>query len=295
MKKVYSELFPEANKSTLKNLQRKSTFVDEVQYHNDMPLFSWIDINPTELCNRKCVFCPRSDPAFYPNQNVHMSEKLAEKIGKELEQLKYRGAVVLCGYGEPMLHPNLNELIKLFGIYSRVEIITSGDFLTSKKIEQLLADGLDFFAVSMYDGPEQIEHYTNMFKAVGCREGEHYILRDRWYTEDDNFGLKLTNRAGAVNIGDQPEVDVTHPCHYPSYSMTIDWNGDVLLCAHDWYKKVKFGNVHDQTLTEIWNSTIMSKMRGKLACGKRDSAPCNMCNVNGTLHGHNHVDAWKSV
>ena len=29
-----------------------------------------ITINPTELCNRTCHFCPRSDPKVYPNQNL---------------------------------------------------------------------------------------------------------------------------------------------------------------------------------------------------------------------------------
>ena len=27
-----------------------------------------IEINLTELCNRKCVFCPRVDPKIFPNR-----------------------------------------------------------------------------------------------------------------------------------------------------------------------------------------------------------------------------------
>ena len=30
-----------------------------------------IDLNPTELCNRLCHFCPRS--SFYPSLNLNMS------------------------------------------------------------------------------------------------------------------------------------------------------------------------------------------------------------------------------
>ena len=33
---------------------------------NGSPAFSWIDINVTELCNRKCIFCRRIDDDFYP-------------------------------------------------------------------------------------------------------------------------------------------------------------------------------------------------------------------------------------
>ena len=32
------------------------------------------------------------------------------------------------------------------------------------------------------------------------------ILRDRWYDEKD-YGLKLTNRTGTINIGDQEKIE----------------------------------------------------------------------------------------
>ena len=45
-------------KQTKLNLIRKSTFVDDVQFCADekTPMFSWIDISLTELCNRLCTF-----------------------------------------------------------------------------------------------------------------------------------------------------------------------------------------------------------------------------------------------
>jgi len=282
------------NKSTLQNLRRKSSFVDDVQMRDNVPLFSWLDINLTELCNRKCVFCPRADPAFYPNQKLHMSNSLAEKIAGELRDLNYKGTIVLSGFGEPMLHPTLAELVSVFRDDIRVEMVTNGDFLSTDRISQLLDAGVDFFVVSMYDGPHQKDSFNTMFAEAGCGE-QQYLLRDRWYSEDEGFGLKLTNRAGTVTIGIQDEVDVTHPCYYPAYSMTIDWNGDVLLCVQDWHKKVKAGNLYAQSLMEVWTSPQMKKRRTELACGRRISAPCNLCNAEGTLHGRNHVLAWEKV
>ena len=55
--------------ATFNNLIRKSSYIDEVTFLENTPLFSWIDINITELCNRKCVFCPRINPEIYPNLN----------------------------------------------------------------------------------------------------------------------------------------------------------------------------------------------------------------------------------
>src|SRR5574344_1567615 len=102
------------NESTKENLRRKSGYIDLVQLIGDRPLFSWIDINITELCNRKCIFCPRAEPDKYPNQNIHMSIELARIIGSQLEQLKYNGVVVFSGYSEPMQCPHLEEIVAAF-------------------------------------------------------------------------------------------------------------------------------------------------------------------------------------
>ena len=52
------------------------------------PLFSWVDINPTELCNRACSFCPRG--ISYPNTNSHITEDVIEKIGIDLENVNFQ-------------------------------------------------------------------------------------------------------------------------------------------------------------------------------------------------------------
>lgn len=283
------------NEATKANLRRKSAYVDAVQLLDGKPLPSWIDLSLTELCNRSagsakaCVFCPRIEPAFYPNQKLHMSIELVDKIADELRALQYGGVVVLCGYGEPMLHPDLSRIVAgLHGL--RVELVTNGDRLTAAKIIDLKTAGLSYFVVSMYDGPEQIEKFTAMFEAAQC---DSYLLRDRWHTEADDFGLKLTNRGGTVTVGDQDPVQTGRPCHYLTYQMQVDWNGDVLLCPQDWHKKLKFGNLAGQTILEIWHSAAMSKRRLNLIEGNRCDAPCSACNTDGTLHGFNHASVWR--
>lgn len=282
------------NDATKRNLRRKSSYIDKVQYHEGIPLFSWIDLNLTELCNRKCVFCPRIDDAFYPNQNLHMALPLVEKLAQELQELDYQGAVVLCGFGEPMLHPQFVEIVSILGRHHRVELVTNGDKLNASNALRLYDAGLDYFVVSMYDGPHQEAYFKALFSEAGLAP-ETYILRDRWHSEEDDFGLKLTNRAGTINIGHQDPVVRSQPCYYPSYSMTFDWNGDALLCVQDWHKRVKAGNLFAQHIFDIWKSPTMAKYRQRLIKGKRTVAPCSNCNADGTLHGFNHCDAWKSL
>ncbi len=48
-----------------------------------------ITINPTELCNRTCHFCPRSNPKIYPNRNIHINEDTVKRISDELKINNY--------------------------------------------------------------------------------------------------------------------------------------------------------------------------------------------------------------
>lgn len=277
------------NESTIQNLQRKSLFVDDVQYHESYPLFSWIEISLTELCNRKCEFCPRVDGS-YPNQNLHMSIDLIDKIGHELRNINFKGAIGLCGYGEPMLHDNIYEVLRrLHGV--DVEIVTNGDQLTSRVIKDLYDSGLSHLQISMYDGPHQIDIFESMLREAGINDA-NYSLKDRWYDENSDYGLCLTNRAGVMNLGPK-EVELNKPCNYIAYSLMIDWNGDVLLCSQDWHKKRKFGNLTTISLVDAWLSSPMKKYRDRLIFGNRSSHPCNLCNVGGTKLGSNHVVEWK--
>jgi radical SAM protein with 4Fe4S-binding SPASM domain len=280
------------NEATAANLRRKSAFVDKVQMRDGVPLPSWIDLNLTELCNRKCVFCPRVDPDAYPNQPLHMNLDFVRKLAGELRALDYRGAVVLCGFGEPMLHPDFIDVVRLLSYPAgwRLEVVTNGDKLDKRTL--LMCPKVSQWVVSMYDGPHQVEVFTEFFRHNGI-DPERYTLRDRWHTGADQFGLKLTNRAGTVSVGDQPPAIEGRPCHYLTYQLTVDWNGDVLLCPQEWHKRVKFGNLAHQPLMEVWAGRQMSARRARLIAGNRSASPCAGCNTDGCLHGFNHVPAWN--
>ena len=278
------------------NLKRKSAHADHLQVVDGAPLFSWLDLNITELCNRSagharaCTFCPRIDAGVYPNQNLHMDPALAWKIGDQLRSLSYEGAVILCGFSEPLLHPQVEEIAAAFRPM-RVEVVTNGDRLNPAKAVALYEAGVSYVVVSMYDGPRQIEHFVNMFAVAGVPTSA-YLLRDRWYGPEKDFGIKLTNRAGTIDAGTQRVVDMDDRCFYPSYSMAVDWNGDVLLCVQDWNKRLRFGNLNVVSLMDAWRSKALHKRRLQLIKFGRQAPPCADCNAEGTCHGERHASAW---
>src|SRR5262249_13211939 len=98
------------------NIPRKGGLIDDffvAPAPGMPPLFALIEFNLSGLCNRACVFCPRVDPAVYPNRNEHISVELYERIMRELGELDYRGMLNYSGFGEPLLTKRLEVLIAL--------------------------------------------------------------------------------------------------------------------------------------------------------------------------------------
>ena len=51
---------------------------------------------------------------------------LIDKLANELREINYKGSVVLCGYGEPMLHKDINLICKKLSEVSYVEVARMG-------------------------------------------------------------------------------------------------------------------------------------------------------------------------
>ena len=280
------------NETIKKNLLRVEELVGHVQYTSaGVPLFNWLELRPLDRCNRSCTFCPRSDASVAPNQNLLMPPGLYGKLASELGELDYSGTVVLAGYGEPMLSPHLDDMIRTFSPVARVELVTNGDCINKEKLERMAVAGVDQVLISLYDGPEQKDRLLSLLSKCDVPEGM-VILRDRWFQENEDFGLKLTNRAGTIQKGRQAEIDLESPCYYTHYSMMIDWNGNAYLCPQDWQRRRISGNVMLHSLLDVWTSKELSRCRQRLGEGDRGMSPCNGCNADGTLHGYNHKLAW---
>ena len=98
---------------------------------------STVEINPTELCNRTCSFCPRSDPNVYPNRNLNMTIDTAENISNQLLEANFTGDIHITGFGEPTLNPDILGIIKAFSNNFFTEMITNGDRLITGKLKHL--------------------------------------------------------------------------------------------------------------------------------------------------------------
>ena len=286
-----------------KSTDRKKEIVKErLSIVDNIPLFSIVEFNITGSCNRNCSFCPVSNPNVYTKVKDGLERELFEKIVKDLQEINYEGKILFSAFSEPLLHKQVEDLIAIAKKYLpniRLEIVSNGDLLTVKKLKKLYEAGLDTINISMYDGSHQIEYFENM--RVEANVPDDMVVLRRRYFENGNYGITISNRVGLVDSNEyrdeQEEAIVELPlkkqCYYPFYMIVVDYNGDVLLCPHDWNKTLKFGNLKDEKLFDVWNGKALNGIRKRLSNSDRNFGACKSCDVLGTVIGKESFDVWN--
>jgi radical SAM protein with 4Fe4S-binding SPASM domain len=277
------------------NLKKKAkTVEDKIQFYDfqgkELPLPTEIEISESGTCNRSCSFCPRSASDFVDKKEF-ITNELHEKICLELKNLNYKGTIRYSGFVEPLLDKNIFNLIKMVRNYlpkSNIEMVTNGDPLNLKRLNKLFENGLNKILISVYDGKESALALENLCKEANLTK-DQYITRHRYYSEDEDFGITLSNRAGLMQNAEFKIKPLSEPlkkkCYIPSYTFFLDYQGDVLMCPHDWGKKIILGNLNNERLIDIWFNKKSMKIRKMLNNSNRNFTPCNVCDVDGTFMG----------
>jgi radical SAM protein with 4Fe4S-binding SPASM domain len=286
------------------NLRRKDLLMHRhlelPEYESvEFPLFSQIELSITGLCNRTCEFCPRVDPEVYPNVNENMKIELHAKIVEELGRYQYAGLIGYSGFSEPFLHKQLHVMLaqgRAACPKARQEVYTNGDFVTVETLRQLFDAGMTSLHISMYDGPQQRGEFEAVLAQGGFSE-DQVILRNRYLPREQQYGLTLSNRAGMISFSKTGVQPLREPlklqCFYPFYMMMVDHKGDVMICSHDWGKKLVVGNLERQSVSEVWTSPRMRSVRQLLGNSDRRLPACRECDVQGTHIGRDHFERWQ--
>ena len=283
-----------------KNIPRKKQITkDRLQFleNSKIPLMSVVEISNSGLCNRKCSFCPRSDPN-YPDINEFISKELHYKIFSELSDLQYNGMVIYSGYVEPLLDVRIYESIseaRKFLPKAQIELITNGDVLNLERLKKLFGSGLSTLLISVYDGPKEEENFYKLCEKANLKKNQ-YVIRNRYKSSKESFGINLSNRSGTLENAEYSIKPLSEPlsamCNYPAYTFFVDYNGDVQMCSHDWAKKYILGNVKKEKIIDIWCNKKFQFARKKLLNSDRSFSPCNKCDVAGELIGNVHAKKW---
>lgn len=143
---------------------------------SDFPLT--VHIDPCNICNFKCIFCPTADVELLKEVNrkaCMMKEELFRKVIDDLSfLLKRKNSVINCIHlykdGEPLLNPSFCDMVRYArrnGVARVLSTTTNGSQITEKLASELVTCGLDNIRIS-------IEHVNNEGYRDICRSQHSY-------------------------------------------------------------------------------------------------------------------------
>ena len=274
-----------------------------------------VHIENTNACNAKCIMCPRDK---MKRAVGFMDFDLFRKIVDECSDNKELKEVHLHGYGEPLLDARLIDRIiyakkkKIKKLY----FVTNASLLTKEYSRALINAGIDAIKFSIYgNSPQTYEAIHSGLKFDVVKENVLEFFRLRKELKAKSLSAKIQflpldankherdaffrrwepiidkKRGDAVQEfqihnwiygRDYHSVDADtskkRSCVIPFFSLQILWNGDVTACCWDYDGKMKFGNVSNKSIFQIWNGDefsdfLQSHRRGKFQLLN----VCNMC------------------
>lgn len=197
----------------------------------DKPLAVFIE--PTNFCNFRCAPCAHGQEN---NRNdlkpfKHMDMNLYKKLICELSEWgdKKLNLLRLTALGEPILHPNICDMIKIakeLDVAEKLDLFSNGSLLTEDICNKLVEYGLDSIRFSIYSVLEE-KH-----KVVTRSDFDIYKIRD-------NIAMlkKIRDSKGA----DKPYIFVKM---FDTYSSE---NDKFIEMYKDIADEIGFEKVHDAT------------------------------------------------
>lgn len=252
-------------------------------------------IEVTNFCNCHCQMCPQHsrNPNIAINRKKGVMDlKLFKKIIDEVS--RYGNTVVsMIGAGEPMLHPDLECMVRYAKEGgNKTHIITNGQLLTPEGSAKLIHAKLDCIGISI-DGAtkathEKIREGSKFDKVVNNVEqllklkkqlhspiplvrimmvemeenkNEVEAVINRWLPQVDEVLISTHRIDTGRRFFCRPDSIHRIPCQRLWRMIVIGWMGKVGLCCDDWGGEVVLGDIHESSIHDIWFSKEFQRIR----------------------------------
>ncbi len=175
------------------------------QVRQPVTLLKKVYIEPTNECNLACRTCIRNT---WSEPMGRMTLAAFNRIIRGLRSFNPRPTVVFGGFGEPLSHPHIIQMIKkVKAAGSPVELITNGTLLTEQVARALLSTKIDVLWLSL-DGASA-ESYADVRLGAMLPEVLANVTRLRyssWAYQYHQPYLGIVFVAMKRNIAELPEV-----------------------------------------------------------------------------------------
>ena len=268
-----------------------------------------IMIEPSNICNSNCVFCPSSD---ITRSRGFMTFGLFKKIIDEaVTHPEFKNAI-LYGLAEPLTDKGIFDKIryaKEMGV--TVYTSTNASLLDEERANKVLDSGLDRLKISLDGNSKEtyesirrnlsfektcsnVTRFLEMKRKSGnekpvvimrmaCTETtkpeiDSYVRR--WRELSDSIRIaSVANWAGYNSYDIRRNLSrEIQPCPCLWETPAITWDGRVPLCFFDINNQFDLGDINKNTFYEIWNSKQVQKIRKNHMELKSSELPfCTRC------------------
>ena len=263
--------------------------------------FKKIYIEITNQCNLDCSFCIKND-----RKKEFMSLEDAEKVFKEVKN--YTDYIYLHLMGEPLLHPNINEIIEMAHKNDLNVNITTNGYLIDKiknnpyirqlnislqSFDEKYNKSFDDYLNQIF---ETIKTFPNTIINFRLWANTPYTSKFITYLEEKYKKKIIINSNGNATLNKNIFLSIKNEFEWPKIEKSrrvientgtclalkdhigILVNLDVVACCMDANGKIKFGNLKTNSLSEIINSEKFNLIKNNFENNKKIDPLCLNCN-----------------
>lgn len=271
-----------------------------------------IFIETTNACNLRCKMCARN---LKPIETGSMDFNLFKKIIDEAANYGPR-TFSLHLYGEPLLSPNLPEMldyIKKKNKKNTILLTTNGVFLKEEIAQKIIDDYIDKIIISTHSSDEKNyqkitgvdklkeveENIKSLIKLKETAKAKKPLIYLRMVVEKNsekeigdfvkkwkNFPVMIDireahNFGGGIDIKKETNNNKKrYPCYHLWLSPGINWDGKMSICCSDPNRLAILGDIKKFNISELWKDETLKKYRNYHLKGEYDKMPaCQNCNV----------------
>lgn len=270
----------------------------------------YLQIEPSSICNFRCVFCYQTDKSFSGNKKFmgSMPFELYKKIVDEIEgKIEF---ISLASRGEPLICKDIGKMLEYSrGKFLNLKMNTNASLLSEKHCHQLLSGAVNtvVFSADAAEEPlysklrvngnlDKVLRNIERFEKIRTTEYKDSKVTTRvsgvLVNEMQNMDKMKSLWGGLVdqisfvkynpweNVYISPMSDVTTPCSDLWRRMFVWYDGLVNPCDTDYKSDLQVGNVKTDTIKDLWKSDGYKSLRDSHTGGKRSCVgPCNRCVV----------------
>jgi radical SAM protein with 4Fe4S-binding SPASM domain len=272
----------------------------------------YLQIEPTSVCNYRCVFCYQTDNEFTQKKNGFMGSMSLDTYKLIIDQAEDNIEFIsLASRGEPLICKELPKMLEYsIGKFMNLKINTNAFLLTESLCHSLLNGAIKtlVFSADAAEEPlyskmrvngklkrviENIELFNKIketqykdSKIITRVSGVKFSDKQNMYSMKKTWG-NLVDQISFVkynpweNIYKSAVNEINEPCSDLWRRMFIWYDGSVNPCDSDYKSILKISNIsEDNNIGSIWGGAIYKNMRKNHITHLRNTLePCRRCSV----------------